>query len=120
MLRVLARGCRLAVAVWDSLDNTPAYAAEVALVQRVAGQHAADALRAPFALGDRRQLSALFASAAVPSFAVTIHSGIARFPSVRSMVEADILGWLPLVGIALSQDQIDRVLQEARRSSALM
>ena len=38
MLRVLAPGGRLAVAVWDSLDNIPAYADEVALLDQTAGR----------------------------------------------------------------------------------
>jgi ubiquinone/menaquinone biosynthesis C-methylase UbiE len=42
MLRVLAPGGRLAVAVWDSLDNIPAYASEVALLARMAGRQAAE------------------------------------------------------------------------------
>src|SRR5262245_46335583 len=60
MLRVLAPGGRLAVAVWDSLGNIPAFACVVALLEQTAGRQAADALRAPFALGDRQELGALF------------------------------------------------------------
>ena len=113
MLRVLVRGGGLAVAVWDALENIPAYAAEVALVQRVAGDRPADALRAPFALGDRKELTALFASAGAPWVTVTTHLGMARFPTLRSMVEADIFGWLPLMGTPLTDDQIQRVLKDA-------
>lgn len=40
------------MAVWDSEVNIPAYAAEVELLERVAGASAADGLRAPFVLGD--------------------------------------------------------------------
>ena len=36
---------RLAVAVWDALETMPAYAAEVALLERLAGWPAAEALR---------------------------------------------------------------------------
>ena len=36
MLRVLAPGGRLVVAVWDSLETMPAYAAEVALLEQTA------------------------------------------------------------------------------------
>ena len=72
MLRNLPAGGHMAVAVWDSLDDTPAYAAQVALVQRVAGERAADA-----------------------------PEGMAHFPTLRSMVGADILGWLPLIGVPL-------------------
>lgn len=113
MLRVLVPGGRLAIAVWDCLDNTPAYAAEVALLARIAGERAADALRAPFVLGERRDLEALFTG--VPQCPVTIstHKGTGRFPSIRSMVEADVRGWLPVMGVVLPEDLISRILTEA-------
>jgi SAM-dependent methyltransferase len=113
MLRVLTPGGQVAVAVWDSLDNTPAYAAEVALLERVAGQRAADALRAPFVLGDQKELATLFASAGVAAVSITTHRGRAQFPSIRSMVEADLRGWLPVMGVVLREDQIHRLLEEA-------
>ena len=113
MLRVLRPGGRLAVAVWDSLDNTPAYASEVALLERVAGRRAADALRAPFVLGDRKELAMLFAEAGVASAKITTHHGTAQFPSIRTMVEADLRGWLPVMGVVLPEDQIHHVLEEA-------
>ncbi len=113
MLRVLAPSGRWAVAVWDSLENAPAYAAEVALVERIAGRRAADALRAPFVLGVRKDLAALFASVGMPSVTITSPHGMARFPSIRSVVEADLRGWLPVMGVALSQGQIHRILEEA-------
>jgi SAM-dependent methyltransferase len=77
---VLAPRRRLVVAVWDALEKNPAYAAAVDLLARLAGRPAADAL------------------------------GTARFPSVRVVLEADLRGWLPMVGITLSEDTIPRVL----------
>ena len=99
MLRVLIPGGRLVVAVWDSLDNIPAYAAEVALLDRMAGRRAADSLRAPFVLGDRHDLATLFEDAGAASVEVTTHQGTAQFPSIRVMVEADLRGWLPVTGV---------------------
>lgn len=116
MLRVLTPGGRLAVAVWDSLDNIPAYASEVALLERMAGRQGADALRAPFVLGDRKDLATLFSEAGVGSVVITTHDGTAQFPSIRTMVEADLRGWLPVMGVILNEDQIDRILQEARQA----
>ena len=113
MLRVLTPEGRMVVAVWDSLDNIPAYATEVALVERIAGRRAADALRAPFVLGDRQHLATLFADAGAASVEVTTRHGTAQFPSIRVMVEADLRGWLPVMGVTLSEDQIGRILQEA-------
>jgi len=113
MLRVLAPGGRMAVAVWDTLENSHAYPIEVALLQRIAGQRAADALRSPFLLGDTRELLGLFDSAGVDSVRIVTRTGTARFPSVRSMVEADLRGWLPVMGVMLEEDRIRRILTEA-------
>ena len=116
MLRVLAPGGRMAVAVWDSLENSEAYPTEVALLDRIAGQAAADALRAPFVLGNRQELAGLFEDAGVASVEIATHHGTARFPSIRTMVEADLRGWLPVMGVALSEEQIERILKEAEQA----
>lgn len=91
-LLVLTPQGRLTFAVWDSLDNIPAYATEVALLERLAGRQAADALRLPFVLGDRLELITLFREAGVASVEVGTAHGRARFPSARVMVEADLRG----------------------------
>jgi SAM-dependent methyltransferase len=116
MLRVLVPGGRLAVAVWDALANVPAYASEVALLEQTAGRPAADALRAPFVLGNRKDLATLFSEAGVASAEITTHRGTARFPGIRTMVEADLRGWLPVIGVILTEDEIGRVLREAERA----
>lgn len=113
MCRVLKPGGTLAVAVWDTLANNPAYAADVELLDRTAGRSAGDALRAPFVLGDRTELAALFADAGLASATIETTVGKGRFPSIRTMVEADLRGWLPLMGVALSEAQIEHILSEA-------
>lgn len=114
--RVLRPGGRIACAVWDSLENIPAYADEVALLKRLAGAPAANALRAPFALGERRDLEMLFAGAGVEAVQVATQTGGARFPSVRVMVEADLRGWLPVMGVVLTEEQIARILEAAEQT----
>jgi SAM-dependent methyltransferase len=112
-LRVLKPGGLLAFAVWDSLENIPAYADEVALLQRLVGARAAEALRAPFVLGHRHDLTTLFADAGVATVEVTTEKGVARFPSVRVMVEADLRGWMPVMGVILTEQQIADILEAA-------
>lgn len=116
MLRVLRPGGHLAVAVWDSLDNIPAFAAEVAVLDRVAGPAAANALRAPFVLGDKTELARLAYAAGIAQPTVRTHPGTACFPSIRSLVEADLRGWLPVMGVMLEEQVIQRVLDEADRA----
>lgn len=118
MMRVLVPGGRLAIAVWDSLERSPAFAAEVALLEEGAGRRAADALRAPFVLGDPGALAALFAEAGIPTATITTHEGEAHFPSIRTMVEADLRGWLPVMGVVLPEEQISEILRRAEAALA--
>lgn len=116
MLRVLKPNGRLVVAVWNTVQNIPAYAAEIDLLERLAGTRAADALRAPFALGDQELLAEIFNNAGASSVTISTPKGLARFPSIRVMVEADLRGWLPVMGVNLDEDDIDRILEEAEHA----
>jgi SAM-dependent methyltransferase len=118
MIRVLRPGGKLAVAVWDSLENSEAYPVEVELLERLAGVAAANALRAPFVLGNRDALAAMFEGSGVESVAVATHNGTGRFPSIRTMVEADLRGWLPVMGVLLKEEQIHKILEEAESALA--
>ena len=71
MMRVLRPSGQLAVAVWDTVENTPGYANMITLLQRLFGQEAADALRAPYNLGDTTLLESVFAQADIPNVTIT-------------------------------------------------
>lgn len=114
MLRVLTPGGALAVAVWDSLSNSDGYREEVELLDRLAGPDAVHALSAPFCLGDITELAAMFERSGAVSVDVATVNGTARFPSIRTMVEADLRGWLPIMGVALDEAKIEQILDEAK------
>ena len=116
MLRVLVDGGHVAVAVWDTLERSPAYSTLVALLDDLAGSDAADALRAPFALGDAHEFALPFRRAGVDGLKLVTRSGTARFPDVRTMVEADLRGWLPVMGVVLEDERIEEILAEAERA----
>ncbi|MEQ8330393.1 MAG: methyltransferase domain-containing protein [Longimicrobiales bacterium] len=118
MLRVLVPGGRLAVAVWGSLDDTPAYARAVGLLDRMAGPDAANALRAPFVMGDRAGLEDLMRQAGAADVRGITRTGRARFPGLRAMVEADLRGWLPVMGVDLDEGLILDILAEAQEELA--
>lgn len=113
MMRCTKPGGRVAVAVWESLDHSAAYPISVDLLDRRAGRAAADALRAPFVLGESTELRALFEQAGASAMSIETRHGTARFPSVRAMVEADLRGWLPVMGVFLDDDLIGEILNEA-------
>ncbi len=113
MLRCTKPGRRIAVAVWDSLDRSEAFPITVDLLQRRAGEAAADALTTPFVLGSTDVLKRIFEDAGASMPFIETRNGTARFPSVRSMVEADLRGWLPIMGVVLDDDLIEEILTEA-------
>ncbi len=115
MLRVLQSGGRLAVAVCDALDHSPGYAVLAELLQRLFGHEVADAFRAPFALGDRKQLSALCDQAGLRSAAIERVDGRVRFESIASLVSTERACVWTLGGL-LDDGQFDRLLEEAEES----
>src|SRR5262245_44178611 len=113
MLRVMVPDGRCTVAVGDAVENIPAMATLVALLDRIAGTAAGDALRAPFVLGEWTALPLLFSVAGAMTVDVTTRRSVARFPSVREYVEAELRGWLPVMGIVLPEPTIRLILSEA-------
>jgi ubiquinone/menaquinone biosynthesis C-methylase UbiE len=113
MIRVLKPGGHLAVAVWASLDRSPGYAAMVDLLQRLFGEPAADALRAPFILGDIDELQALFSAAGIPNTTVTTPPGTAHFPSIQSWIFTDVKGWT--LADMIDDAQYEMLLKEAEQ-----
>jgi SAM-dependent methyltransferase len=110
MTRVVRPGGQIAVAVWGRLQQTPGYAAMVQLLERLFDADTADALRAPYRMGDEDQLLALLRAAGMDARVATM-PGRAHFPSIESWVHTDIRGWT-LSDRIDDQDQ-DRLLAAA-------
>ena len=116
MQRVCKPGGRIVVAVWGRLEDTPAYAQLVQILESVAGAHAAAPLRAPFDLGERDILASLCAEAGLAGARIETYDGVSRFPDIRTLVEADLRGWLPVMGVILGDEQIEQVVAKAEQT----
>ncbi len=114
MARVLVDDGGVAVVVWDSLENNPAYGELVALLERTVGVAAAEATSVPFSLGEVDAVTGLLAEAGFVDVSSTGLAGTADFPSLASMVEAELRGWLPVCDIHLDEALIAAVLDEAQ------
>lgn len=115
MMRVMRPGGRMALAVCDALDHSPGYAVLAELLHRLFGHRVADAFRAPFALGDPKQLGSLCAAAGIPNAEVARTDGVVRFRSIASLVSAERACVWTLGGL-LDDAQFDRLLEEAEES----
>jgi SAM-dependent methyltransferase len=90
MLRVLRPGGgRLAVAVWDALDRVPGYLALMELLRELFGRNVADAMHAPFPLGDPIELRKLFVDAGAKDAEVQCRRGTVRFASIDAMISTE-------------------------------
>jgi SAM-dependent methyltransferase len=114
MRRVLRPGGRLVVAVCDAVEHSPGYRALAALLQELFGAGAADAFRAPFAIGDPAVLRSLSERAGLAGADVVTRRAAVRFPSLEAMVatERDCVWTL---GGLLDDEQFDRLLVQSRR-----
>ncbi len=113
MHRVLAPRGHLVVAVWDRVQAFPLYDDLMQLLKSRAGDDAAAALNAPFRLGDEQQFAKLFNHPGLHMDAVKTRQGTARFANLNAVVEAELRGWLPLMGVQLDEALIESILSEA-------
>lgn len=105
--RVLAPEGRLAIGVWRSTADVPAFGA----LERSLGRHVgADAAKLPpFALGDARQLRALLTEAGFSDVVVRSEVKMARYPSPETFVRCVVAGVPTMLGPLAEQG--DAILQ---------
>ena len=116
MFRVLKPRGSLAIAIWNSVEQNPAYADIIAVLQEQVGTAAADALRLPYSLGNTDEVTVVLENSGFTGISIETKVESARFPSSRHMVEAELRGWLPLFDIYLSEAEIKDVLLESDRT----
>lgn len=93
MVRVLRPGGQIALTVWDDVENSPGYARMIALIEAMFGSDAADALRAPFVLGEEQAFRNILNEGGLDGADVATVRGTARFASIREWVRMDVRGW---------------------------
>ncbi|MEX0320094.1 MAG: class I SAM-dependent methyltransferase [Ruegeria sp.] len=93
MRRVVRPNGRIALSVWDRAENSPGYAEMIGLIESMFGAQAADALRAPFNLGDRHEFQNVLNAGGLDAAHITTEPGVARFASIREWVRMDVRGW---------------------------
>jgi SAM-dependent methyltransferase len=113
MFRVLRPGGHLAVAVWDSVENTPAYAAVTGMLDRLFGEEVGNALRSPYNLGDKLLLKSIFTTAGISGAKITTVEGTAHFSSIKAWVSADVKGWT--LDDMIDETQFQHLLAEAEK-----
>jgi ubiquinone/menaquinone biosynthesis C-methylase UbiE len=114
MVRVLKPDRRLAVAVWDTLDSSPGYAALTELLEQQFGGQVADMLRAPFTLGNTEELLTLFYNAGIRSPQIHTMQGVAHFPSVKAWLYTDVRGWV--MSELISDGQLEELVGVAEEA----
>lgn len=110
--RVLAPGGTLVVSIWDAIEQTPIYVAMVGLIEQYAGADAAQALRAPFWLGNKDNLTNVLRASGIADFEIDTRAGTERFASIDEFVEIEIKA-SPLAD-SFDDDSYAALLKDAR------
>ena len=112
MARVTRPGGRIALLTWESQARTPAYDRLVPLLGEIVSPEAAEALAAPFVLGEPGDIEAELTRAGLKTAEHRILTGTARHPSLDSWLDTEIGGWT--LAEMVSGDQLDRLKEIAR------
>lgn len=94
MRRVLRPGGRVALAVWDRLERTPAYTVLTELVEQRLGPDAGKPIRDAFAIGDVALIRSLLDGAGFDSIEAASINDSAHFPSLQNWIDAEVKGWV--------------------------
>lgn len=108
--RAVRPGGKVAVATWAAVEHSPGYAAMVELLGDEIGDWAADALRAPFCIGEPEHLGDLLRTS-FPDVVVHRHDGLACFDSLDQWLFTDIRGWT--LADHIDDEQFDRLRRRA-------
>jgi len=114
-LRVLKPTGTVTLAVWNLIESIPGYNTEHTLISKMAGPLAAAAVAAPFKMGNKNDLQDLLVQAGAGNVNIETHQGVARFPDIATMINAELRGWLPVMGINLKESVIQQILTEAEK-----
>ncbi|WP_343081098.1 class I SAM-dependent methyltransferase [Ostreiculturibacter nitratireducens] len=112
MARVTRPGGRIALLVWESLDRSPGYDRLVPLLREVVGDEAAEALSAPFVLGEPDDIAAELDKAGLAVAERRMLTGTARHASLDDWLDTEIGGWT--LADMVSADQLRRLKDAAR------
>ena len=112
MQRILRPGGRVALGVWQGLDNNPVYDALVESTREVVDDESADSMAWPFTMGDVERLKDIFSVDGLNDVSVTAHDGYAEFPSVEDLVGVEIQAWL--LANSVSTEQIAKIAKKLR------
>jgi SAM-dependent methyltransferase len=116
MARVSKAGGRIAILTWETLARSPAYVRLVPLLEKIVGSDAADALAAPFVLGEPEDIAAELDLAGLKVSEHRILTGTARHASLDGWLDTEIGGWT--LADLVSQDQLSRLKSAARSELA--
>jgi ubiquinone/menaquinone biosynthesis C-methylase UbiE len=111
MLRVVRPGGRIALAVWDRSEHAPGFAVLIDMLERICGPAAANELRTPFSLGEKRELHTLCVQAGMRHVSIQTHEGTARFASIRGWMDINIRAWT--LGAMIDDRRFRTIVQHA-------
>ena len=105
MYRVLVRGGRLGLMVWQGIQYSPGFGAPASALERHVSTEAAGIMRAPFALAEAEELRTLVAAEGFRDITIKPVAGTVRCPSVALFVQDYVRGSTLLRHVAKVSDE---------------
>ena len=93
MARVCKPGGKVAVAVFEAWEKSPGYCDLIPLVGEVVGNDGAEALKAPFCLGEGEAFEEALDKGGLPHVQISRKVGMIRHASLNDWLDTEIGGW---------------------------
>ena len=116
MQRILRPGGRMVLTVWDTVELSPGFSAELQLLRRTCSPDVAAACAVAYSLGEPTLLRALFRQAGIPRVSITTRESTVGFPSIRFWIYARIKG--STLAARIQHAQFAQLLEAADRELA--
>jgi SAM-dependent methyltransferase len=116
MNRILRPGGRMVLTVWDTVELSAGFSAELQLLQVICGPDVAAGLALAYSLGEPTLLRAVFRQAGIPRISITTRECTVRFPSPRFWIYARIKG--STLATRVEHTQFTHLLEAADRALA--
>lgn len=116
MGRVTKLGGRVSIAVFDAWENSPGYCDLIPLIDEIIGPDAAEALKAPFCLGDPEIFGQLLKAGGLRDTQIIEYEGTVRQLSLDHWLDTEIGGWT--LASMVDADQLNTLKTAAKERLA--
>lgn len=90
MERVKKKNGKIIIGIWDAIEANEGYFDLLKIIENIGGQNLGLTLRAPFNLGDKREIDIIMKSSNISNYKLETIKERVKFPSIEHWIDCDV------------------------------